>query len=818
MAENRENKGIILRMPMLVLRGLTIFPKIKMHFDVGREKSAKALESSINDGQLIFLASQKSILDDDPNIEDVYEVGTVSRVRQILKLPGENMRVFVEGKYRARRVSVDAGEPFFMVEISKIKEISRTREEETVDAMMRSVVDDFSKYAESAPRILPEIMTEVLGISDPGYLADYIAQNIPAHVEDKQKILETINVTDRLMQLCELLERERMVSELEGAIQNRVREIVGMRHREMYLREQMKAIRAELGEDDSDTSDTQEYTDKIKKLGLEQEWEDKLLKEVSRLRNMHPSSAEYSVITTYLDTVLELPWNSSTKERLDIKKSAAILNSEHYGLEKVKERVLEFIAVRKLAPDIKGQVLCLVGPPGVGKTSIAMSLAKAMNRKISRMSLGGVRDEAEIRGHRKTYVGAMPGRIINSLRQTASKNCIILLDEIDKLGNDYRGDPASALLEVLDTEQNYAFRDHYIEIPFDLSEVMFITTANTTDTIPRPLLDRMEVIELSSYTDEEKLNIAKRHLLPKQLERHGLTRKTMRISDDALRELIACYTRESGVRTLEREIAAVCRKAAKRIASGEAKLVQVKADSLEGMIGPKKYKPERRRTTPEVGVVCGLAWTAVGGEILEAEASIVPGTGKIELTGNLGNVMKESAQAAITYIRSKATELGIDPNFYKTKDVHLHFPEGAIPKDGPSAGVTIVTAIVSALTGAPVRSDVAMTGEVTLRGRVLPIGGLKEKTMAAYRHGIHTVIVPADNESDLTEIDKTVYSALEFVLANDVGDVLRTAIDFEAVPLIRNTAPVAETAPTAPVITQVDYPSTDEHSDRKVLQ
>ena len=808
--------NLILRMPMLVLRGLIVFPKMKLHFDVGREKSTKALENSMNEGQYIFLAAQKDISDEDPGAGDIFRTGTVSRVRQILKLPGENIRVFVEGLYRARMMDVEKTDPFFTVQVVKIPEIGGVRKTPRLEALMRSAIDEFSEYVEVAPRMSPEVMTEVLAIEEPGYLADFITQNMGARHNDKQKILEQANVTKRLEELCKLLESEREILLLEGEIHGRVRESIGGHQREMWLREQLRAIRYELGEEEGSEGESNDYSEKIRALGLAEEWQSKLLKEADRLRMMHPSSAEYAVIATYLDTVLDLPWHAHTKERLDVKKASALLEAEHFGLKKVKERVLEFLAVRKLAPEIKGQVLCFVGPPGVGKTSIAMSLAKAMNRKIARMSLGGVRDEAEIRGHRKTYVGAMPGRIMSAMRQTGSKNCIILLDEIDKLGNDYRGDPSSALLEVLDAEQNYAFRDHYIEVPFDLSEVLFVTTANTTDTIPRPLLDRMEVIEISSYTDEEKLQIAKRHLVPKQLTKHGLSRKTLRLSDDALREIITCYTRESGVRNLEREIGAVCRKAAAKIASGDAEKVSVNASSIETVLGPKRFKPERRSRQPEVGVVCGLAWTAVGGEILEAEVGVVPGNGKIELTGNLGDVMKESARAAVTYIRGHAVELGIDPEFYKTKDIHLHFPEGAIPKDGPSAGVTITTAIVSALTGAPVRSDVAMTGEISLRGRVLPIGGLREKTMAAYRNGIHTVIIPADNESDLAEIDQTVRGALEFITATEVGTVLRNAIDFSARPEAC-LAPEERAESALPEPSPLDAPET-KLKDRKVLQ
>ncbi len=763
------------KLPMLVLRGLAVFPKMVLFFDVGREKSAAAIDSALHSPeQLVFLAAQKELGEEDPPLDHVYEIGTVSKICQVFKMPDDTVRVLVEGLYRARRVSAGGSGGHYVAEIEQLDDPAVRASQNRIQALIRRARDEFEHYAENSPRISQEIVSGVLSAKDPGYLADYIAQNLPVAVEAKQAILEERRAVKRLEQVIAMLGSEAEILELERGIQHRVRHQIGRSHREHFLREQLRVIREELGEE-PEGGDQSDYRERIEALHLAPEHTEKLLKELSRLEMMHPASAEASVSRTYLDTVLELPWNSETKDSTDLKKAAKILDKQHYGLDKVKERILEFLAVRRLRPDIGGQVICLVGPPGVGKTSIAMSLASAMGRKTARLSLGGIRDEAEIRGHRKTYVGAMPGRIMNALAQAGSKNAVLILDEVDKLCGDFHGDPSAALLEVLDVEQNHTFRDHYIEIPFDLSQVLFVTTANTLDTIPRPLLDRMEVIELSSYTDEEKMQIAVQYLLPKQLERHGLTSKTMKLDKRAIRDLITCYTRESGVRNLEREIASLCRKAAKQVASG-AESVSVKAKDLEALLGPHKFKPEHRSGRDEIGVVCGLAWTSVGGEILETEVGVVPGSGKIELTGNLGDVMKESARAAISYIRSVAEELGIDPDFHKTKDIHIHFPEGAIPKDGPSAGVTIATAICSALLGAPVRSDVAMTGEITIRGRVLPIGGLKEKTMAAYRNGIKTVVIPEDNASDLAEIDKTVRASLEFVTASTALDVFKAAL------------------------------------------
>jgi ATP-dependent Lon protease len=639
---------------------------------------------------------------------------------------------------------------------------------------MRSAYELFQDYAELSPKLSPDLIVHVLASQDLGHIADYIAQNIPMRNSDKQSILEELRPVRRLEKLYRLLEREVEILTLDQEIQERAKEQVNENQRDYYLREQLKAIQAELGEE---ADEIEEYREKIAKAKLPDQVREKLNRELGRLTKQFYSSSESTVLRNYLDICLELPWGRTTREKVNVAAVKKALDQDHFGLDKVKKRVLEFVAVRQLAPELKGQVICLVGPPGVGKTSIAMSMARAMNRKLARISLGGVSDEAEIRGHRKTYVGAMPGRIITAINQAQSCNPLILLDEIDKLGYDHRGDPSSALLEVLDGEQNSTFRDNFLEIPFDLSQVMFITTANTTDTIPRPLLDRMEVIELSSYTDEEKVQIAKKHLLPKELKRHGLTKAQLKLTDGALREMIAAYTRESGVRILERRLAAICRKAAMKVVAEDIKSIRMTEKDLEEYLGVPRYHPERQALEERVGVVNGLAWTSVGGELLEVEVNVVPGSGKVELTGNLGDVMKESAHTALSFIRSRADQLNVPADFYKEKDIHVHFPEGAVPKDGPSAGIAITTAMVSALTGASVRRGIAMTGEVTLRGRVLPIGGLKEKTMAAFRSGVKTVIIPADNGKDLEEIDQTVRKALQFILVERADQVLSHALN-----------------------------------------
>lgn len=762
-------------MPTLALRGLTIFPNMMLHFDVARAASIRALDEAMTGGTPIFLVTQKDLMVEEPKQKDLYTVGTVSNVRQILRLPGDNVRVMVDGVCRGRLVELTQTEPCLFANVEEIPSPEHTNNTPKGEALIRQAYDLFETYCGLSPRVNPETFLSVLANDDPGYIADYIAQNIHLRVEDKQAILEELRPLRRLTRLCQILRREVEVLKLEEDMQSKLRDQLTRTQRDHMLREQIRVIQSELGEGDGD-SEIAEYREKIANAKLPEEVAQKLNKEVARLEKQPYGSTEATVSRNYLDTVLELPWGKRTKERVNVAAARKVLDADHFGLDKVKERILEFLAVKQLAPELKGQIICLVGPPGVGKTSIAMSVAKALNRKLARISLGGVHDEAEIRGHRKTYVGAMPGRIISAVRQAGSVNPLLLLDEIDKIGTDHRGDPASALLEVLDAEQNSTFRDHFLEVPFDLSEVMFITTANTTETIPRPLLDRMEVIELTSYTDEEKLQIAKRHLLPKERSRHGMKPAQLKVTDDAIREIITGYTRESGVRVLERQLASVCRKAAMKIVSGQVKSIHVTGDRLEELLGVRKYYPERQVLTERVGVVNGLAWTSVGGELLQVEVNVIPGSGKIELTGNLGDVMKESAHAALTYIRSRADQWGIEAEFYKTKDIHVHFPEGAVPKDGPSAGITITTAMVSALTGIPVKSAIAMTGEVTLRGRVLPIGGLKEKTMAALRNGIKTVIIPADNLKDLEEIDQTVRAALQFVSVEQVDAVLAQAL------------------------------------------
>ena len=773
-------------LPVLPLRGLTAFPDMLIHFDVGRAMSIKALEAAMKDGQWIFLTAQKDLKTDRPTADDLYEVGTICIIKQILRLPGDNIRVLVEGKDRARALnyqkSEDGGE-CLKAQVEVLYDILPLGGERREQALVRTVQNRFEEYAALAPRLSSDVALTVAAGGNAGYLADYIAQNIPIDFSVKQEVLEELNVNRRLTFLIRLLTEETEILRIEGDIQEQIKAAIDKNQKDYYLREQIKVIQSELGEQDV-SAEAEDYREKIEKLGLPEESASKLLRETERLAKMSGSSAEAGVIRTYLDTVLELPWKTSTRPRHDLERAQKILDRDHYGLEKVKERILEFMAVKTLAPDLKGQVLCLVGPPGVGKTSIARSIAEAMNRKYTRMSLGGVRDEADIRGHRKTYIGAMPGRIIAALRQAGSRNPLILLDEIDKMGNDFRGDPASAMLEVLDTEQNNAFRDHYIEIPFDLSDVLFVTTANDLSTVPRPLLDRMEVIELSSYTAEEKLHIAHDHLLPKQIKKHGLKGTQLIVPEETLSAVISGYTREAGVRRLEQVIAKLCRKAAKKIADGSAKRVTIHPADLEAYLGAPKFKEDNVSKEDEVGIVNGMAWTSVGGEMLQVEVAAVPGTGKIEITGNLGKVMEESAKAAVTFVRSRAEMLRIDPNFYKNTDIHIHFPEAAIPKDGPSAGITMATAIISALTGAPVRHEVAMTGEVTLRGRVMPIGGLREKTMAAYRAGIRTIIIPKDNQVDLEEVEQVVKDHVQFVIAAHMDTVMETAIDFSRRPAV----------------------------------
>ncbi len=764
------------KMPILALRGLAVFPDQTVHFDVGRPKSVKALEAAMKQDQTLLLIPQKDMLVDDPKLIDLYSVGTVVKVKQVLKTQGENLRVLVTGICRGKITEMSQTEPY-MNGIVEAVPVPDNGDSLRAHALRREAVNLYGLYLQMSEHPAQAVHLRMMSSESSGFVADSIAQNSGIDFPDKAKLLCQLNPTRRLEAALRLLRQEVEMLRLETDIQEKTRSAIDQNQKDYYLREQMKVIREELGEGD-DENEFETYVKKICDLHLVEEHEKKLLKDVERLKKQPFGSSEGAVLRNYLDTVLELPWNTRTKERVDVAAARKILEHDHFGMEKVKERILETIAVRQLAPEMPPQILCLVGPPGVGKTSISYSIARSLNRKMARISLGGVHDEADIRGHRKTYVGAMPGRIMTAMTQAGSSNPLLLLDEIDKMGSDYRGDPSAALLEVLDAEQNHTYRDHYLEVPYDLSDVLFITTANTLDTVPRPLLDRMEIIELGSYTDEEKLMIAKNHLIPKQLQKHGLKKTQLRITEDAIRETITCYTRESGVRNLERAFGEICRKAAMQIVAQEnPRRITVTASNLEGFLGVRKFLPDRLPCMDQVGLVTGLAWTSVGGETLEVEVNVMEGSGKLELTGNLGDVMKESAHAALSYIRANAQKLGIASDFYKTKDIHVHFPEGAVPKDGPSAGVTMCTAIVSALTGATVRRDIAMTGEISLRGRVMRIGGLKEKTMAALRHGIRTVIIPADNERDLEEIDQTVRRQLNFISAQTVDTVLEAALN-----------------------------------------
>jgi ATP-dependent Lon protease len=768
-----ENKTL----PLIPLRGISIFPHMVIHFDVGRDKSIEALEKSMMNDSLILLCTQINPKIDDPNKNDFYHVGTVARVKQMLKLPGGSIRVLVEGISRGKIIDVTQEDPYFEALIEDMiynpNDIEITQ---NLEAAMRLVVEDLEEYISLNSRVSSEVIVSISDIEDPGRLADVISSYIFLKQEDNQKILETFDFYERLEVLHGILQKEIELLKIEDKINQRVKKQINKVQKEYYLKEQLKAIQKELGEDDELSADIEEYREKIEKLKMPKEVKEKALKELNRLTKMSPHSAEVGVIRTYLDWIVELPWNKETKEKIDIKKAREILDEDHYGLEDVKERILEFIAIRKLTNSMKGPILCLVGPPGVGKTSIARSIARSLNRNFVRMSLGGVRDEAEIRGHRRTYVGSMPGRIISSIRKAGSKNPLFLFDEIDKLSSDFRGDPASALLEVLDPEQNTTFTDHFLDVPFDLSKIFFITTANTTSSIPAPLLDRMEVIRISGYTDEEKLQISLKYLLPKQMKEHGLKEDQLIVSESAIRGIVNYYTREAGVRNLERNIANICRKAAKRIVEENLKVVRINAGNLENYLGAKKFRFDEVEEQNQIGVANGLAWTAVGGETLSVEVTTMKGTGKIQLTGKLGDVMKESAMAGISYIRANSTILNIEEDFYKDMDIHIHVPEGAIPKDGPSAGITITTAVVSALSNTPIYRDIAMTGEITLRGRVLPVGGIKEKVLAAHRMGIKKVLLPYENSKDLDEIPDRVKKKMEFVLVKKMDEVLEHAL------------------------------------------
>lgn len=763
-------------MPCVAMRGLVAFPKMVMHFDIARDLSVKAIEKAVDNDRRIFLITQKNAFIENPSEKDLYKVGVAAEIKQVLKTPDNIMRVIVEGIYKAKLISIDKSQGFIEAEIKRTINYSRAKTDEVeTEAVMRSLKDAFSRYADFFQKMPKEMLQSILAENDPIILFENIAFNINFDYQEKQELLEENNIIYRLSMLYGMLIHEIEILEIERQIQEQVYENLDKNQKEYYLREQLNVIRSELGEND-EQNEISEYRKQITKLKLSDKITEKLLKEADRLDKMPPSSQEAFVIKNYLDAVLELPWNKKTSKKIDLKKAREILDKKHYGLETVKERILESIAVNALMPDLKGQIICLVGPPGVGKTSIGRSVAKALGRKYARVSLGGIKDESDIRGHRKTYVGAMPGRIINAVKQAGSSNPLILLDEIDKMSNDFRGDPSSAMLEVLDSEQNKDFRDHFIEVPFDLSQVLFLTTANTTETIPAPLLDRMEIIELNSYTREEKFHIAKEHLILKNLKKNGLKSSQIKIDDDALYTIIDAYTKEAGVRNLSRNIDTLCRKTAKEIVENGVKKVCFNNDNLEKYLGIKKFLPDEQSGKNQVGVVNGLAWTSVGGVMMPLEVLVLKGKGNVEITGYLGDVMKESAKLAVSYARSVAEKYNIDGDFYTEKDIHIHAIEGAVPKDGPSAGVTMATAIISALSGIPVRGDVAMTGEITLHGKVLPIGGLKEKTMAAYKAGMKTVIVPAANKPDISEVDETVKQNLEFIYAQTLDDVLENAL------------------------------------------
>lgn len=781
-----KNKGR--RFPLLPLRGLLVYPSMVLHLDVGRDKSVKALEKAMVDDNLILLCSQSEVSIEEPSQDEIFRIGTVAKVRQMLKLPNGTIRVLVEGLERAEIIQYIENDEYYEVQARELPE-EETQDPE-VSALMRTVLTQFEHYINLSKKVTPETLAAVSDIEEPGRLADVITSHLVIKIKDKQDILETVDVRARLERLLDILNNEREVLELERKINQRVKKQMEKTQREYYLREQMKAIQKELGEKEGRAGEVEELRQQLSEITVPEKVQEKIEKEIDRLEKMPASSAEGSVIRNYVDWLISLPWSKSTTDDLDLHHAEAILNEDHYGLDKPKERVLEYLAVQKLVKKLKGPILCLVGPPGVGKTSLARSIAKSLGREFVRISLGGVRDEAEIRGHRRTYVGAMPGRIIQGMKTAGTTNPVFLMDEIDKMASDFRGDPSSALLEVLDPEQNNTFSDHFVEVPFDLSNVMFVTTANSVQSIPRPLLDRMEMLYIPGYTELEKMQIAKQYLLPKQTEEHGLTPEQLEIGEDALLRMIREYTRESGVRNLEQQVAALCRKAAKAIVSDDLEKVTIEPDQIKDYLGVPKFRYGLIEKEDQVGSVTGLAWTEVGGETLTIEVTVVPGSGKLMLTGKLGDVMKESAQAAFSYTRSKAKDLNIAEDFHEKNDIHIHIPEGAIPKDGPSAGITIATGLISALTGRPVSKEVAMTGEITLRGRVLPIGGLKEKTLAAHRAGYKKILLPMDNERDLRDIPESVRDDLTFVPVSHMDQVLEHAL----------IAPTQIPEPTQPLI------------------
>ncbi len=801
-----EHKGTVQEWPLLPLRGQIVFPEMIVPLEVGREKSLRALDDALSRDKRMVLAMQKDTRADDPTPDDIYVVGTLVEIKQVARVPGGTMKVVFEGISRCQILRYTQQEPLFRVEAQEVYEATERSAE--AEALMRTVVSQFEQWVKRSKKAPPEALATIVTIDQPGRLSDNIASQMPLKVEDKQSVLDAFGVAERLARVSELLAREVELLDIETRINARVRKQMEKTQKEYYLREQLKAIQKELGDKDDRTSEVEEFRKKIEELKLPQEAHEKAMREVDRLEKMPPMAAEAVVVRNYLEWITSLPWATQTEDRIDLNEAQVILDEDHYGLEKVKDRILEYLAIRKLKDTLRGPILCLVGPPGVGKTSLAKSVARSLGRKFVRVSLGGVRDEAEIRGHRRTYVGAMPGRIIQGMRTAGSKNPVFLLDEIDKMSQDFRGDPASALLEVLDPEQNNSFSDHYIEVPFDLRNVMFITTANVLWNIPRPLLDRMEVISISGYTEDEKLEIARRYLLPKQVKEHGLQEEQIEVSDNAIRTVVREYTREAGVRNLERKVAEICRKAARNIVQGKENHIRVTQQNLHTFLGVARFRWGQTEEKDQVGVATGLVYTEVGGDIMPIEVSVMKGKGNLLLTGKLGEVMRESAQAGFSYIRSRAKSLGIDEEFHTKMDVHIHVPEGAIPKEGPSAGITMATAVISALTRRPVRQEVAMTGEITLRGRVLPIGGVKEKLLAAHRAGIHQVILPKENEKDLDDVPANIRRKLNVTLVEHMDEVLKMALagkveDSEMVEL----PPPLPGVETEPLIQPGDLPT-----------
>ena len=792
MSEERKEEGeleIPDVLPLLPVRDVVIFPFMIVPLFVGRERSINAVDAALTKDRLVFTATQKDIIKEDPEPEDLYKSGTVCMIMRMLKLPDGRVKILVQGLSRANIASFAQTKPHYMAAIDKVKEPPAVGPSLEIEALMRTVREQLEKLASFGKVVFQEVMMVLDNIIDPGRMADLVAANLGLKIEEAQSVLETLDPVKRLEKVNEYLVKELQVAQMQVKIQSQAKEEMDKSQREYYLREQMRAIKNELGDIEEPTEELDEFRDKLKKAKMPPDVEKEANKQLDRLEMMHPDAAEAALIRTYLEWLVDLPWAKQTKDTLDIEKARKVLDTDHYNLEKVKERILEYLAVRKLQPKTKGPILCFVGPPGVGKTSLGRSIAKAMGRNFVRISLGGIKDEAEIRGHRRTYVGALPGRIIQGIKQAGTNNPVFMMDEIDKIGMDFRGDPSSALLEVLDPEQNYAFSDHYLNLPFDLSKVMFITTANMTDPIPEPLLDRMELLNLPGYTEEEKLEIARKFIVPRQVKEHGLTKKHLTFQDDAIKKIISQYTREAGLRNLEREIASICRKVAKRVASGKSTQTAVSPKTVQELLGIPKYIPETEQELDEIGVATGLAWTPVGGEILYIEATIMNGKGQLTLTGHLGDVMKESAHAALSYARSRADLFDLKPDFYKDLDIHIHVPSGAIPKDGPSAGITMATALISALTQTPIDKDIAMTGEITLRGRVLPIGGVKEKCLAALRAKITNIILPERNKKDIEDIPKDIRKKINFVFVKHMDDVLKVIFKKHRLPKGRKPTP-----------------------------